>query len=79
MCTQCVIIKSQVKGSGQRRGGEKMPFDYKKYAADYEKTNCRRIALKLNVEHDKAILDKLDSQKNKQGYIKQLILNDINK
>lgn len=56
-----------------------MPFDYKKYAADYEKTNCRRIALKLNVEHDKAILDKLDSQKNKQGYIKQLILNDINK
>lgn len=39
----------------------------------------KRTALKLNIEHDKAILDKLDSQENKQGYIKQLILKDINK
>lgn len=54
-----------------------MAFNAKQYIADYERNNCRRIALKLNIEHDKAIIDKLDSQPNKQGYIKQLILNDI--
>lgn len=54
-----------------------MAFNAKKYVADYERNNCRRIALKLNIEHDKAIIDKLESQPNKQGYIKQLILNDI--
>lgn len=33
----------------------------------------------LHKEYDKDILDKLESVENKQGYIKQLIRNDIKK
>lgn len=45
----------------------------------HEKKNLRQISLKLNINTDKAILAKLDSLKNKQGYIKELILKDIQK
>lgn len=52
-----------------------------KYApqAKYDKTHTTRITIKLNNGTDADILQKLSSIPNKQGYIKQLIRNDINK
>lgn len=44
----------------------------------YDKLNTVRICgLKLNIKTDKDIIDKLKSEKNKQGYIKKLIRDDI--
>lgn len=48
-----------------------------KYFAEYDKKNTTKVMLKLNNIHDKDILDKLQSVGNKQGYIKELIRNDI--
>lgn len=46
-------------------------------AKEYEKNYVRRFHLKLNIKTDEAIIRKLDSLENKQGYIKKLILEDI--
>ena len=43
----------------------------------YDKTHTKQIHLKLNLEHDKKIIEYLDRQSNVQGYIKQLIKNDM--
>ena len=43
----------------------------------YEKNNIRRVLIKLNINTDADILEKLGSVMNKQGYIKQLIRKDI--
>lgn len=45
--------------------------------AKYDKAHTTNISLKLNNGTDADILKKLDSIPNKQGYIKQLIRNDI--
>lgn len=45
----------------------------------YDRANTIRISLKLNKTTDAEILAKLDSVDSKQGYIKALILADINK
>lgn len=45
--------------------------------ARYDKTHTKRIFLKLNLESDSDILEKLDSVPNKQGYIKELIRKDL--
>ena len=45
--------------------------------AKYDAENTRKILLKLNLNTDADILDKLDSVGNKQGYIKSLIRKDI--
>lgn len=45
--------------------------------ARYDKDHTRRIYIKLNLETDSDILDKLDSVPNKQGYIKELIRKDL--
>lgn len=45
----------------------------------YDRANTIRISLKLNKTTDAEILKKLDSVTSKQGYIKELILADINK
>lgn len=45
--------------------------------AKYDKGNTKRLSLKLNLNTDADILEKLDSEKNVQGYIKKLIRNDI--
>lgn len=49
------------------------------YAANirYQKENMRRIALMLNRNTDADIIEKLESEPNKSGYIKQLIRDDI--
>ncbi len=45
----------------------------------YDKKNCKPVYLKLNKKTDKDILEKLDSVESKQGYIKKLIRQDIEK
>lgn len=49
----------------------------KKANAKYDAAHTRQIVLKLNEKTDKDILQKLDAQKNRQGYIKDLIRRDI--
>ena len=51
--------------------------DRREYLAEYDKQNTRQIKLKLNTRTDADVLEQLDRQKNIQGYIKQLIRNDI--
>lgn len=48
-------------------------------SAKYDKSHTTGIYLKLNIETDKDIIEHLNSQKNRQGYIKDLIKADINK
>lgn len=47
--------------------------------AKYDKANTKKYILKLNINTDKDIIKCLDKQKNKQGFIKRLIRNEINK
>lgn len=49
-----------------------------KASAKYDKANTKQVVLKLNLKTDALILRWLDQQSNKQGYIKQLIADDIN-
>ena len=49
----------------------------KKAVSKFDKNNTRQIKLKLNINTDKDILEKLDSVQNKQGYIKDLIRKDL--
>ena len=52
----------------------------KKAQKKYDVTNrnkFRMIHLKLNKETDKEIIEKLEAVENIQGYIKNLILNDL--
>lgn len=45
----------------------------------YEKTNVTQIKFCFNNETDKDIIEHMQNQKNKQGYIKQLIREDMRK
>lgn len=45
----------------------------------YDRDNTKRIFIKLNINTDKDILDHLENKQNKQGYIKELIRNDMKK
>lgn len=45
--------------------------------AKYDAKNTIQIKLKLNLTTDADIIDKLKEVENKQGYIKQLIRDDI--
>lgn len=51
----------------------------KKAMARYDAENTTQIKLKLNNKTDADILKRLEDVPNKQGYIKQLIRDDINK
>ena len=44
----------------------------------YDKANTKQVILKLNKKTDKDILTHLDALPNKQGYIKELIREDMN-
>lgn len=56
-----------------------MAFDQLAYQAEYDKANTQRVSVKLNKTHDADILEHLEKQPNKQGYIKALIRADIEK
>lgn len=49
----------------------------KKAVARYDAKNTQRIYIKLNKNTDADILQHLRSQDNIQGYIKELIRNDM--
>lgn len=48
-----------------------------KAAQKYRKANTKKITLELNIKIDEDILVWLDQQNNKQGYLKQLIRDDM--
>lgn len=43
----------------------------------YDKANTRQITFKFNLKTDADILERLDSVDNRQGYVKELIRNDM--
>lgn len=45
--------------------------------AKYDKSHSKVFAIKLNVETDKELIARLESQDNKQRYIKDLIRADL--
>lgn len=45
----------------------------------YRREKCRQVRIELNKVYDADILDWLDEQPNKQGYLKELIRADIAK
>ena len=49
----------------------------KRAVSKYDASHTKQIKLKLNLETDKDILERLDEVENKQGYIKGLIRSDI--
>lgn len=49
----------------------------KRANAKYDEENTVQFKMKLNLNTDKDILDKLDTLDNKQGYVKELIRKDI--
>lgn len=51
----------------------------KKASAEFNKRKTVQVALRLNIEKEKDIIDKLNSVPSKMGYIKQLIREDIKK
>lgn len=50
-----------------------------KYTKKYDKENTVNISLKLNINTDADIIEYLKQSENKQGTIKQLIRNEINR
>ena len=52
----------------------KKAFDHKKYKMQWDRQNTKNIGLKLNYHTD---ADSLADIKNVQGYVKQLIRDDI--
>ena len=51
----------------------------KKAIAKYDAANTKQIHLKLNMKTDADILSHLEQQESIQGYIKQLIREDMKK
>ena len=56
-----------------------LPEFYTRPDARYDATHTTQIKLKLNLTTDADILERLNEVGNKQGYIKQLIRDDIAK
>lgn len=64
----------------KRNGGHTMPSEsMKKAIAKYDAANTTKITMKLNLKTDADILARLEAVGNKQGYIKRLIREDIEK
>lgn len=53
--------------------------DQRRYRVEWDKANTKQIKMKLNLNTDADILEKLESVPNKQGYIKELIRKDLEK
>ena len=51
----------------------------KRADSKYDANHTKQVKLKLNLETDKDILERLEEVDNKQGYIKALIRSDIKK
>lgn len=57
----------------------KIPESNYRAAQKYRREKCRQVRIELNKVYDADILDWLDAQPNKQGYLKDLIRADIAK
>ena len=51
----------------------------KRAVSRYDAANTRQIKIKLNLKTDADILERLSEVENRQGYIKDLIRQDIEK
>lgn len=49
----------------------------RKAIVKYDKNNIKRIVLKLNVKTDVDIIQYLNTKNNVNGYLKELVRNDI--
>lgn len=52
-------------------------FNQAEYNKQYQRDNLRCFKLRLHREHDAVMIKHLERQKNKQGYIKELIRKDM--
>ena len=60
------------------RGGSRMATEAQRRAnKKYAERMTRPVMIKLNLRTDADIIEKLDSVENRQGYLKQLIRQDI--
>lgn len=51
----------------------------KRAQTKYEKSNIKRVTVKLNNKYDESIINHLESKDNVTAYIKQLIKSDMEK
>ena len=54
-------------------------MDNVEYMKNYEKENLRQIRLKINRKTEPELLEWIEKQDNIQGYIKNLILEDMDR
>ena len=54
-------------------------MDNVEYMKNYEKENLRQIRLKINRKTEPELLEWIEKQDNIQGYIKKLILEDMDR
>ena len=54
-------------------------MDKQKYDLAYQKDNIKQVKFTLNKNTDQDIIKKLDTVQNKNGYLKDLIRQDIKK
>lgn len=59
--------------------GKKLTDAKRRANRKYDAANTKQINLKLNLKTDADILEHLEKQENVQGYIKDLIREDMNK
>lgn len=58
---------------------KKATIKQKAYIMDYQKENVKQIKFTLNKIHDLDIIEHLDGIQNKNGYLKDLIRQDMKK
>lgn len=72
-------MRKGIYSYAKERGGNMVKESQLRATAKYDKANTKGLYLKLNVKTDADIIQRLDKEINKQGYIKQLIRDDLNK
>ena len=53
--------------------------DWNKYCNEYSKTTLKHVGLFFNKSTEKDLIAFISTKDNKQGYLKQLILDDMKK
>ena len=56
---------------------KKTTIRQKAYAMNYMKNHTKRYKIQLNTDHDSEVIAFLDSLENKNGYLKDLIRQDM--
>lgn len=74
---ECTRSRSEAERLAQKRYAAKK--DVQRKQNEYAKRACKQYTLKFNKENDAAVIETLESKDNKIGYIRSLILKDINK